>query len=476
MSFTIIRSHSQTNRAISSIPSIVVPTITSSSASSVCAVELKNKNFAVNADDETGRDQVAETANETITPVQTASGGSSMLYQLEAKDAEVEHEVVSLKKPYIGKPLRRPVIFIAAGTSSPASQNKPKHLTEVVAQPQEQKSHPDTSLSLNSSAEPHAMDLDLKNNQACTPDTCNPLIKHEATKVLGNPSSLRTLEIAPSKEIGADLQRFEEPENKILEEVEAVLPHLWGIEKVESLLPHLRGTEKVEAVLPHLREVEKVEPVLPHLGGLETAESVLPHLRGLEKVADGSKSKSASVEQPLKRFRFVTTFTTGADGSIEIIEKAPVQLKATIEEDTPRKSWSLEDRSEKKERSPPLAKATSMSNRGRTWTPNVHDGQVVGIGAKPLDAMSKGRKMMEGMGWVSGKGLGSQEQGLVDHIASVIKSSNAGLGAAHIPPKHDSSGWAKATKRAISDPEVESGPLEIIDSSLSTCKHYSSIH
>jgi hypothetical protein len=43
-----------------------------------------------------------------------------------------------------------------------------------------------------------------------------------------------------------------------------------------------------------------------------------------------------------------------------------------------------------------------------------------------LDSNKFGQKMLEKMGWSNGKGLGAQEQGIVEHIRVKVKNDQVG--------------------------------------------------
>ncbi|EPX70864.1 RNA-binding protein [Schizosaccharomyces octosporus yFS286] len=54
------------------------------------------------------------------------------------------------------------------------------------------------------------------------------------------------------------------------------------------------------------------------------------------------------------------------------------------------------------------------------------DGQVVGSSAPTIQG-GKGKKLLERMGWSGGMGLGSENQGITDPVAAVVKNNKRGL-------------------------------------------------
>ncbi|KAL2163660.1 hypothetical protein VTH06DRAFT_5718 [Thermothelomyces fergusii] len=60
---------------------------------------------------------------------------------------------------------------------------------------------------------------------------------------------------------------------------------------------------------------------------------------------------------------------------------------------------------------------------------SFREGEIVGASVPELGRENKGRAMLEKMGWSKGKGLGaSDNQGILEPVAQVIKRSKAGLG------------------------------------------------
>ena len=83
----------------------------------------------------------------------------------------------------------------------------------------------------------------------------------------------------------------------------------------------------------------------------------------------------------------------------------------------------------------PKAMAAKGSNvrlrRGWTGdsTATYRDGEIVGAAAPELGIENKGRQMLEKMGWSSGTALGAlNNKGILQPVASVVKTTKAGLG------------------------------------------------
>ncbi|EPY52028.1 RNA-binding protein [Schizosaccharomyces cryophilus OY26] len=67
-----------------------------------------------------------------------------------------------------------------------------------------------------------------------------------------------------------------------------------------------------------------------------------------------------------------------------------------------------------------VSKETSLTSKRQL------DGQVVGSFAPTIEA-GKGKKLLEMMGWSRGLGLGSENQGIKDPVAAVVKNNKRGL-------------------------------------------------
>lgn len=68
---------------------------------------------------------------------------------------------------------------------------------------------------------------------------------------------------------------------------------------------------------------------------------------------------------------------------------------------------------------------------GRIDPAALDDGDVVGEYAPPVGAVgkvSKGKAMMEKMGWTTGMGLGKKNNGIREPVAIIVKSEKTGLG------------------------------------------------
>ncbi|KAL2314176.1 RNA-binding protein [Schizosaccharomyces pombe] len=61
-----------------------------------------------------------------------------------------------------------------------------------------------------------------------------------------------------------------------------------------------------------------------------------------------------------------------------------------------------------------------------TNTKKRMDGHVVGSSAPAINN-GKGKQLLEMMGWSRGKGLGSENQGMVDPVVAVVKNNKQGL-------------------------------------------------
>jgi hypothetical protein len=73
-------------------------------------------------------------------------------------------------------------------------------------------------------------------------------------------------------------------------------------------------------------------------------------------------------------------------------------------------------------------------NKPRKDTPYNREGDIVGATAPEISSSSKGRQMLEKMGWKSGSGLGKEgsDMGILSPIEAVVKTSRAGLGMSEI--------------------------------------------
>jgi len=83
-----------------------------------------------------------------------------------------------------------------------------------------------------------------------------------------------------------------------------------------------------------------------------------------------------------------------------------------------------------KEKRPKAVKASEVRpSRRADTTPRFRDGEIVGAAAPELGTENKGRQMLEKMGWSSGTALGAlNNKGILQPVATVIKTSKAGLG------------------------------------------------
>ncbi|WBW74609.1 R3H and G-patch domain protein Sqs2 [Schizosaccharomyces osmophilus] len=84
------------------------------------------------------------------------------------------------------------------------------------------------------------------------------------------------------------------------------------------------------------------------------------------------------------------------------------------------KLQELPDSSRKHKKVKTVKKETSLTSKRQL------DGQVVGSSA-PIIQGGKGKKLLESMGWSGGMGLGSDNQGITDPVAAVVKNNKRGL-------------------------------------------------
>lgn len=143
---------------------------------------------------------------------------------------------------------------------------------------------------------------------------------------------------------------------------------------------------------------------------------------------DGSHAK------PTARFRFTSVFTTDADNNLLEDESARKE-RPVIEVESPGSTvtWGSSDREQKPKRTPIIAPGIPGSNSWKTLNSKqrvvLRDGEAIGADAQPLSVQSKGMKMMKGMGWQEGEGLGVDKQGLKTHVVAIAKTGNSGIGA-----------------------------------------------
>ncbi|EEB07175.1 R3H and G-patch domain-containing protein [Schizosaccharomyces japonicus yFS275] len=72
---------------------------------------------------------------------------------------------------------------------------------------------------------------------------------------------------------------------------------------------------------------------------------------------------------------------------------------------------------------------TTRLLRKSASTAKVFEGQIVGENAPEISQGNRGRRLLEGMGWDAGRGLGTAEnEGVRSHLQAVVKLSRFGLG------------------------------------------------
>ncbi|KAI9745663.1 MAG: squalene synthetase-like protein [Claussenomyces sp. TS43310] len=79
----------------------------------------------------------------------------------------------------------------------------------------------------------------------------------------------------------------------------------------------------------------------------------------------------------------------------------------------------------------PLLPSTTTDRWGKRtkYKAELMEGELIGASAQPLGPQSKGFSMMSKMGWTPGSGLGARNQGFVESIPLLMKTSRQGLGA-----------------------------------------------
>ncbi|KAI9787750.1 MAG: hypothetical protein M1839_000282 [Geoglossum umbratile] len=134
------------------------------------------------------------------------------------------------------------------------------------------------------------------------------------------------------------------------------------------------------------------------------------------------KSKSAGS----KKQRFTTLYKT----SISTVDPAKIQRTFT---DLRAHGFVWRMSAKDGVKKPKAAKPREPRPPRRDWTsdttPRYRDGEIVGATAPELGTENKGRQMLEKMGWSSGTALGAlNNKGILQPVATVIKTSKAGLG------------------------------------------------
>lgn len=204
---------------------------------------------------------------------------------------------------------------------------------------------------------------------------------------------------------------------------------------------------------------EPPQGLLPHQWSFEQASSFRRASTSLLSHKKIPSNNVADIEAPILRFKTIDIWPPDASGAVQVVVQKtqalkPVVTKRVEQEDDPHAWYHPDEKAVTSGAQMPLQSLNSNAKASR-HTSHLDDGQAVGHGAVALNAMNKGRKMLEGMGWTEGKGLGSREQGLVQHITAIVKSSNAGLGAAPAASKTRRAAWAKPSTKAQMDADVD---------------------
>jgi G-patch domain len=148
-----------------------------------------------------------------------------------------------------------------------------------------------------------------------------------------------------------------------------------------------------------------------------------PQRKVLHEIGNFLRLKSKS--KGSKKQRFTTLYKT----SISVID--PTDIERIFTGIRARGfMWRMSVKgNEKNPKAAKFSEGRTPRRGGGSDTTRYRDGEIVGAAAPELGTENKGRQMLEKMGWSSGTALGAlNNKGILQPVATVIKTSKAGLG------------------------------------------------